>query len=295
MPERTDILPLKEIDVTKLNWQLLTKKRGSSTQGVPPGKEDLAWVNNTVTLIAGDNDAVLVDTFLPEQQSKELVEWAAESGKSLKTIYVTHAHGDHYFGLALLLERFPAAKAIAARPVAEAIARQIEPDFVKSFWEPRFPGQLPKKFAAPQPVDADAFELEGEDLRIIPLGHTDTSQTTALHIPSIGLVIAGDAVYNETHLYLAECDAAARSEWLHALDIIEALQPKAVVAGHAVTDQDCSPRHIDATRRYIQDFNATVAKTTNNLDLYNEMLALYPDRVNPGSLWGAAKAAKPSG
>lgn len=281
--------------MTPLNWRLLTKKRGSSTQGVPPGKEDLAWVNNTVTLIIGENDAVLVDTFLPLQQSQELVDWVAQSGKNLKTIYVTHAHGDHYFGLALLLERFPAAKTIAARPVAEAIARQIEPDFVKSFWEPRFPGQLPKKFAAPRPADSDIFQLEGQDLRIVPLGHTDTSDTTALHIPSIGLVIAGDAVYNETHLYLAECDAAARSEWLRALDIIEALQPKAVVCGHAVTDQDGSPRHIDATRRYIQDFNAALPNSASHLDLYNKMLALYPDRVNPGSLWAAAKAAIPAG
>ena len=48
----------------KLNWKLLTKKRGSSTQGLPPGKEDLAWVTNTVTLIYGERDAVLVGTVL---------------------------------------------------------------------------------------------------------------------------------------------------------------------------------------------------------------------------------------
>jgi len=58
----------------KLNWKLLTKKRGSSTQGLPPGKEDLAWVTNTVALINGERDAVLVDTFLSVQHSKELVE-----------------------------------------------------------------------------------------------------------------------------------------------------------------------------------------------------------------------------
>ena len=54
--------------MAKLNWKLLTKKRGSSTQGIPRGKEDLAWVTNTVTLIYGERDAVLVDTFLSEQQ-----------------------------------------------------------------------------------------------------------------------------------------------------------------------------------------------------------------------------------
>jgi glyoxylase-like metal-dependent hydrolase (beta-lactamase superfamily II) len=83
----------------KLNWKLLTKKRGSSTQSLPPGKEDLAWVTNTVTLIYGKRDAVLVDTFLSVQHSKELLDWVAESGKNLTTIYVTHAHGDHFVQL----------------------------------------------------------------------------------------------------------------------------------------------------------------------------------------------------
>src|SRR6202045_2536631 len=87
----------------KLNWKLLTKKRDSSTQGLPPGKEDLAWVTNTVTLVYGNRDAVLVDTFLSVEHSKELSDWIAGSGKNLTTIYVTHAHGDHFFGLKLLL------------------------------------------------------------------------------------------------------------------------------------------------------------------------------------------------
>lgn len=93
--------------MSKLEWKLLTKKRASSTQGLPPGKEALAWVTNTVTLIYGQRDAVLVDTFLSEQQSKELVDWVVASGKNLIDIYVTHAHGDHYFGLKLLLDSFP--------------------------------------------------------------------------------------------------------------------------------------------------------------------------------------------
>jgi glyoxylase-like metal-dependent hydrolase (beta-lactamase superfamily II) len=280
--------------MSRLNWKILTKKRGSSTQGVPPGKEDLAWVTNTVTLIYGDRDAVLVDTFLSEQQSKELLDWIVESGKNLTTIYVTHAHGDHFFGLNLLLERFPGARAIATAAVVEAIKNQIKPEFIKSFWEPRFAGQLPSKFVAPEVLEGGAFYLEGEELKVVPLGHTDTSNTTALHVPSIGLVISGDGVYNNTHLYLAECDENARNEWLHALDIIESLHAKAVVAGHGVLEPDSSPRHIEETRRYIQDFNAAVAGTSTHLELYKKMLSLHPNRVNPGSLWAAAKAAKPS-
>src|SRR6476620_9972838 len=120
--------------MSKLNWKLLTKKRGSSTQGLPPGKEDLAWVTNTVTLIYGERDAILVDTFLSVQDSKELLDWVAESGKNLTTIYVTHAHGDHFFGLKSLLDRLPNARAFATASVVEGAKKQINPDFIKSFW-----------------------------------------------------------------------------------------------------------------------------------------------------------------
>lgn len=68
---------------------------------------------------------------------------------------------------------------------------------------------------------------------------------------------------------------------------------RAVVTGHGVLDPDSSPRHIHETRRYLHDFNAAVACTSTALDLYDKMLAQYPNRVNPGSLWAAAKAAKP--
>jgi glyoxylase-like metal-dependent hydrolase (beta-lactamase superfamily II) len=276
----------------KLNWKLLTKKRNSSTQGLPPGKEDLAWVTNTVTLIHGARDAVLVDTFLSVQHSKELVDWVVESGKNLTTVYITHAHGDHFFGLKLLLDRFPNARAFAAPSAVAGMENQIKQDFVNTFWEPRFPGQVPLQLVVPDILDGGSLHLEGEGLEVIALGHTDTSNTTALHVPSIDLVISGDAVYDNTHLYLAECDENARGEWLRALDKIEALHPDAVIAGHGVLDPDSSPRHIEETRSYINDFNAAAASTSTVTELYEKMLALHPNRVNPGSLWATANAVK---
>ena len=277
----------------KLNWKLLTKKRAGVTQGLPPGKEDLAWVTNTVTLIYGERDAVLVDTFLSVLHSKDLADWLAESEKNLTTIYITHAHGDHFFGLKLLLDMFPHARAFATSSVVATMQNQIRPEVVRSFWETRFPGQVPSQLVVPEVLEGDALYLEGEELKVVHLGHTDTSHTTALHVPSIGLVVSGDCVYNNTHPYLAECDEDARGEWLTALDKIDALHPRAVVAGHGVLDPDSSPRHIEETRRYIRDFSAIAAKTSTALSLYESMLTLHPNRVNPGSLWGSARAAKP--
>ena len=66
----------------------------------------------------------------------------------------------------------------------------------------------------------------------IPTGHTDTRSTTCLHVPSIGLVVAGDAAYNHVHVHLGESTGDSRREWIAALEMIESLKPRAVVAGH---------------------------------------------------------------
>src|SRR6185503_10155872 len=62
-----------------------------------------------------------------------------------------------------------------------------------------------------------------------------------------------------------------------ALDKIEFLRPKAVVAGHGVLDPDSSPRHIEETRRYLRDFVASLASTSTAIELYQTMLSLHPD------------------
>jgi hypothetical protein len=59
----------------------------------------------------------------------------------------------------------------------------------------------------------------------VPLGHTDTDNTTCLHVPSVGLVVAGDAAYNDVHLYLAGSNPDTRREWISALDTIELSTP----------------------------------------------------------------------
>ena len=281
-------------ETTPLQWKLLTKKRASATQGLPPGKEHLAWVANTVTLIYGRHDAVLVDTFLTVEHAKDLLDWVIASGKTLVTIYITHAHGDHYFGLKLLLDHFQNAKAIATAKVVKAMHNQIAPQFVKSYWEARFPGQIPERLVAAEALQGSEFELEGKKLVVEEVGHTDTADTTSLYIPSIDLVVAGDAVYNGVHPYLVESNKQTRLEWVAALDKIEALNPRAVIAGHKVPENDDDPKNIEETRRYIRDFIRLNESTKTARELYDRMLELYPNRVNPGSLWGSANAAKAS-
>src|SRR5262249_19444845 len=126
----------------------------------------------------------------------------------------------------------------------------------------------------------------------VRLGHTDTADTTCLHVPDIGLVVAGDAVYNGIHPYLVESTRQTRLEWLAALHTIQSLKPPPVLSRHPVPEGNDAPTHIDATRRYIRDFIRLNEQTATGHDLYDRMLELYPDRLNPGSLWASAHSAK---
>ena len=115
-----------------------------------------------------------------------------------------------------------------------------------------------------------------------------------LNVPSIGLVVAGDAAYDDVHLYLAESNAQTRREWISALDKIESLNPRAVVASHKRPENEDNPRIIEETRQYIRDFDRLAEKTRTAQELYDKMLELYPNRVNPGwALWSSARAVKP--
>jgi len=171
--------------------------------------------------------------------------------------------------------------------------KNASPEALDGAWKPGFPGQIPDKLVIAEELEANVIDLEGNELVVVELGHTDTDHTTCLHVPSIGLVVAGDAVYNDVHLYLAESNAEKRQEWIAALNKIESLKPRAVVASHKRPENDDSPRIIEETRQYIRDFDRLVEKTKTAQELYDKMLELHPNRVNPGwALWSSARAAK---
>ncbi len=278
---------------TTLTYQVyVTPIIAAATKDFPPGQSRSTWSPISATLISGRQDAVLVDPLMTVEQGMAVADWVSTTGKNLTTVYVTHGHGDHWFGLGAVRERFPGVRAVATPAVIEGMRKWSSPEALQTFWLPRFPDQIPEDNPVADPLDGPSFELEGHPLVAVNVGHTDTDDTTALHVPDIGLVVAGDSVYNGVHQYLAESDSQGRKDWLAALDIIEGLGPRAVVAGHKRYGNDDNPRTIEETRQYIRDFDRLDQETPTAEELYRQMLAIYPDRVNPGALWLSVQSAK---
>jgi glyoxylase-like metal-dependent hydrolase (beta-lactamase superfamily II) len=277
-----------------LRWEVfVTPSIPAITSDVPPGEKERPWPPISSTLIYGERDAVLVDAFITVQQSRALANWVAASGKNLTTIYATHGHGDHFFGASTVLERFPDARFVARPEVVAIMRQQASPESLSTFWNSRFPGQISSHLVIAEELTGNVINLEGHDLVTVPLGFTDTDSTTCLHVPSIGLIVAGDAAYNGVHLRLVESNQhQKRQEWIAALDKMESLKPRAVVAGHKRIGNEDSPGIIAESRKYIRDFERLAATTTTAQELYDQMLKLYPRWLNRGALWSSARAMK---
>ena len=277
-----------------LNWEVfVTPGIPIVSRDLPPGIKEAYFQAMASTLIYGDKDAVLVNAYMTTKQANTLADWVASKGKNLTTIYITHGHGDHWFGVGTLLDRFPNAKVVATPNTVTVMRQNASPQALDGAWKPGFPGQIPDKLVIAEELKENVIDLEGNALVVAELGHTDTNHTTCLHVPSIGLVVAGDAAYNDVHLYLAESNAQRRQEWISALDKIESLKPRAVVASHKRRENEDNPKIIEETRQYIRDFDRLVEKTRTALELYDKMLELYPNRINPGwALWSSVRAVK---
>jgi len=277
----------------RLQWEVFVSAQiPVVTSDLPPGASEMKWSPISSTLISGKRDAVLVDTAITVDQNQKLVDWIAHSGKNLTAIYATHGHGDHFFGVNTIQKKFPKARFVATSEVIAVMRKQASVPVVESYWKPRFPGQIDSTLLIADELKDGVLELEGKQLISVPLGHTDTDSTTCLHVPSIGLAVCGDALYNDVHLHLGESNADRRKEWIAARDTIESLKPVAAIAGHKRLGAPDTPTNIEATRKYIRDFDRIASYTKTALDLYSEMLAIYPERVNPAVLWYSAQAVK---
>ncbi|WP_406276934.1 hypothetical protein OH799_07075 [Nocardia sp. NBC_00881] len=157
----------------------------------------------------------------------------------------------------------------------------------RAVWDNDFPGLIPETQLVYQPIPGGVFQLEGHALIAIEVGHTDTDDTSVLHVPDIGLLVGGDVVYNGVHQMLLETPGGGFGSWLAALDVVEALNPRVVVAGHKNRDLPDNPESIGETRQYLIDARDLITATPppTPQQFFDTMTSKYPTRLNIGPVW----------
>ena len=251
--------------------------------GVLPNGEPKRFSPTASTLIYGSRDAVLTDPGMTTDQARALGDWVAGKGRNLTDIFVTHGHGDHWFAAGLLAERFGARVVASAGTIAQMHANVATRPLL---WDKVYSGIPPTPVTAVT-VPGNRFTLEGHDLVIVEVGSTDSVDTTVLYVPDLDLVVAGDVIYNGVHMYLAQSVLVGGfGPWRAAIDKVEALRPRHIVAGHQNKQLDDDAKRTSAeTRQYLDDAEELLRTEDTAVDFFNAKLERYPNHLGRTVLW----------
>jgi glyoxylase-like metal-dependent hydrolase (beta-lactamase superfamily II) len=255
-------------------------------EGVLPNGEPKLFSPMASTLVSGSEDAVLTDPGMTEDHARALGDWVAGKGRNLTDIFITHGHGDHWFAAGLLADRFGARVVASAGTIAQMHANAATRPLL---WDKVYTGIPPTPITAVT-VPENRFSLEGHELVIVEVGPTDSDDTTVLHVPDLALVVAGDVIYNGVHMYLAQAAIVGGfGPWRDAIDMVEALAPRHIVAGHKNKElDDDAQRTIAETRHYLDDAEELLRTESTAVDFFDAKIERYPGHLGRTVLWAGA-------
>jgi glyoxylase-like metal-dependent hydrolase (beta-lactamase superfamily II) len=232
----------------------------------------------SITLVKGEQRAVLIDVPFTRADAHRIVAAVLESGKTLETIFVTHDHPDHFFSAEVLTDAFPDARVVAAPQVVEDIWKSIPLKLKR--WGPMLGRNGPRHPTAPTALTNGYFELEGHRFEVLGPMAGDHVHSTAVWIPDAKTLVAGDLLFNEMHLWLGEILKPGRLAWAKSVESLGALGATRVVAGHKKPGMPDDTSAIDYTRRYLQVFETAVSSSRRSEQLRAKIQAAFPDTID---------------
>src|SRR5882724_1958100 len=165
--------------------------------------DDQFWTNSVI--IEGTHEVMLVDAQLTKTSAEKVLQEIRETKKPLSIIYITHEHADHFLGLEVFKQAYPGVRILANSAVVERI-KKVYPEKIEKWKKILGPGATSHAVAI-EKFAADFIDLEGSRIQIIKSVRGDTDENTMLWIPEQRLLIAGDVVFDNMHVYTAETDS----------------------------------------------------------------------------------------
>lgn len=225
-------------------------------------------------VVSGNTEAVVIDSGFTRADALRIAAHVLDTGKTLKTIFISNADPDFYFGADVLKTLFPQAQVVTTPAVREKIQAKLAAKV--GFWGPKMGTNAPQHPIVPDVLKGTSLTVDGETIEI--RGTTgELAHRPYTWIPSIRAIAGNIAIFGNLHVWTADTQKPSeRQAWLAQLDEIEALQPSTVVPGHMAADTPLDLSSVRHTRHYLQEFEAAATKASNSAELIAAMQKAYP-------------------
>ena len=235
--------------------------------------DDQFWTNSVV--IEGEHEVMLVDGQLTKTNAERVLQEIRETKKPLSIIYITHEHADHFLGLEVFKEEYPVVRIIANSAVTDRINKVYQEKVDK--WKKILGSGATSQVVGIEKFDGNFIEFESSRIEVLKNIQGDTDENTMLWIPGQRILIAGDVLFNDMHVYTAETDSKARGNWLNSLQKIRELKPSVVIPGHSKVGAplDASTA-VDFTENYLLAFEEELKKAKDSDSFINTMKERFP-------------------
>ncbi|MBT2457268.1 MBL fold metallo-hydrolase [Streptomyces sp. ISL-86] len=257
---------------------------------VPAPEGGWTWPPTAATLIAGERDAILVDTVPTMEDARKLADWVEASGKELTTIYITHGHFDHFLGTSTLLDRFPRARVVATEATVRLIEAEAESGHDQKPYGQMFVDEIGSTVVVPEILTDHRLDLEGHEVIAVATGRSDVDDSSYVYVPSLSAVMVGDIAYNDVHPTLVTSDHQKRLAWIQTLSQIQDLKPEIVVAAHQRPEAPDNAQVLADTIAYIQEADRVLEGDPTAAQFIEHMLEAHPTRLNPTTVLYSAAA-----
>lgn len=252
---------------------------GASAQVVAPlsvkvYNADANSFHVNAVVVSGKSEAMVIDTGFTRADALRVAANVLDSGKVLKTIFISNADPDFYFGAETLKELFPQARVVTTPAVREKIQAKLAGKL--AFWGPKMGANAPKAPIVPEAIEGRTLSVDGETVEV--RGTTgELAHRPYVWIPSIKAIVGNIAVFGNLHVWTADTQKPSeRQAWLAQLDEMQALRPALVVPGHMAAGTALDDSAIRYTRDYLQRFEAELPKARNAAELIALLQKTYP-------------------
>jgi glyoxylase-like metal-dependent hydrolase (beta-lactamase superfamily II) len=235
--------------------------------------DDQFWANSVI--IEGTHEVILVDAQLTKTGAEKVLQEIRETKKPLSIIYITHEHADHFLGLQVFREAFPGVRIIANSAVTDRINKVYQEKVDK--WKKILGSGATSQVVAIEKFDGNFIEFEGSKIELFKDVQGDTDENTMLWIPGQRVLISGDVLFNNMHVYTAETDSRAREKWLNSISKIRELKPSVVIPGHSKVGAPLdATTAVDFTENYLLAFDEELKKAKDPDSFIHTMKERFP-------------------